>query len=255
MILAIDVGNSNIVLGCIEDDRILFEARMASDQLKTSDQYAVELSNMLTMFRVDPLALEGTIVSSVVPPITNSVKTAVRKLTGKSCKVVGPGLKTGLNIRIDNPAQAGSDLVVAAVAAIHDYGAPLIVIDLGTATTITVVDKDKSFVGGSISPGMKISMNALTSRTAQLPGVSMEAPPRAIGKNTVDCMQSGIMFGTAAMLDGMIERMEQEVGYKTTVVATGGLARYVAPLCRHEMQIDKDLLLKGLNLIYKLNAG
>ena len=255
MILAIDVGNTNIVLGCIEDDQILFEARMASDQLKTSDQYCVELSNMLRLFSVDPLALEGTILSSVVPPITNSVKTAVRKLTGKDCKVVGPGLKTGLNIRIDNPAQAGSDLVVAAVAAIHDYGAPLTIIDLGTATTITVIDRNKSFAGGSITPGMKISMSALTSRTAQLPGVSMEAPRRAIGTNTVDSMQSGIMFGTAAMLDGMVERMEQELGYQTTVIATGGLARYVAPLCKREMIIDKDLLLKGLNLIYKLNAG
>lgn len=255
MILAIDVGNSNIVLGCIENDQILFEARMASDQLKTSDQYCVELNNMLRLFAVDPLQLEGTILSSVVPPIMQSVKTAVRKLTGKPCMVVGPGLKTGLNIRIDNPAQAGADLVVAAVAAIHEYGMPLTVIDLGTATTITVIDKNGCFVGGSISPGMKISMSALTSRTAQLPGISMEAPPRAIGKNTVDCMQSGIMYGTAAMLDGMVERMEQELGCETTVVATGGLAKYVAPLCRREMVIDKDLLLKGLNLIYKLNAG
>lgn len=254
MILAIDVGNSNIVLGCIEDNKILFEARMASDQLKTSDQYCVEIKNMLTLFEVDPLALDGAIVSSVVPPITNSIKTAVHKLMGKPCKVVGPGLKTGLNIRIDNPAQAGSDLVVAAVAAIHEYGAPLIVIDLGTATTITVIDKNRGFIGGSIAPGMKISMTALTSRTAQLPGVSMEAPRKTIGKNTVDCMQSGIMFGTAAMLDGMIARMEDELGYETTVVATGGLARYVAPLCRRKMVIDKDLLLKGLNLIYQLNT-
>ena len=254
MILAIDVGNSNIVLGCIEGDKILFEARLASDQLKTSDQYCVELKNMLTLFGVDPAQLDGAIVSSVVPQIKNSIKTAVHKLIGKPCMVVGPGLKTGLNIRIDNPAQAGSDLVVAAVAAIREYGAPLTVIDLGTATTITVIDRNGSFIGGAIVPGMKISMSALTSRTAQLPGVSLEAPEKAIGKNTVDCMQSGIMFGTAAMLDGMIERMEQELGCKTTVVATGGLARYVAPLCRREMIIDKDLLLKGLNLIYRLNA-
>lgn len=253
MILAIDVGNSHIVLGAIEDGKILFEARMASDQLKTSDQYCVELSNMLGLFGVDPLSLEGVILSSVVPPILMSVKTAVRKLTGKDCLVVGPGLKTGLNIRIDNPAQAGSDLVVAAVAAIDAYGAPLTVIDLGTATTVTVIDKNGSFIGGAIAPGMKISLNALTSRTAQLPGISLEAPPRAIGKNTVDCMQSGIMYGTAAMLDGMIERMEQELGYETTVVATGGLARYVAPLCKREMVIDKDLLLKGLSLIYERN--
>lgn len=253
MILAIDVGNSNIVLGCLEGERILFEARMASDQLKTADQYCVELKNMLALFGVDPDALEGTILSSVVPQIMNAVKNAVIKLTGKPCMVVGPGLKTGLNIRIDNPAQAGSDLVVAAVAAINDYDAPLIVIDLGTATTITVIDRNRNFIGGSISPGMKISMQALTSRTAQLPGVSMEAPPCAIGKNTVDCMQSGIMYGTAAMLDGMIERMEQELGCTATVVATGGLAPYVVPLCRREIKIDGDLLLKGLGLIYERN--
>ena len=254
MILAIDVGNTNIVLGCIEGDEILFEARMASDQLKTADQYCVEIRNMLELFSVDAARLDGAILSSVVPQILNAVKRAVHRLIGKPCLVVGPGLKTGLNIRIDNPAQAGADLVVAAVAAIHDYGAPLIVIDLGTATTITVVDRNKSFIGGSIAPGMKISMNALTSRTAQLPGVSLEAPRLAIGKNTVDCMQSGIMYGTAAMLDGMIERMEAELGYETTVVATGGLAEYVVPLCRRNVVIDKDLLLKGLNLIYKMNS-
>ena len=254
MILAIDVGNSNIVLGCIEENTILFEARMASDRLKTSDQYCVELKNMLALFEIDIAKLEGVIVSSVVPPILNSIKTAIRKLTEKPCYVVGPGLKTGLNIRIDNPAQAGSDLVVAAVAAIHEYGAPLTIIDLGTATTITVIDKNKNFIGGSISPGMKISMEALTSRAAQLPGVSVEAPHRAIGRNTVESMQSGIMFGTAAMLDGLIERMEQELGCQTTVVATGGLAPFVVPLCKREIAIDKDLLLKGLNLIYRMNT-
>ena len=254
MILAIDVGNTNIVLGCIEGDEILFEARMASDQLKTSDQYCAEIGSMLALFAVQPARLDGAILSSVVPQITNAVKKAVQRLIGKPCLVVGPGLKTGLNIRIDNPAQAGADLVVAAVAAIQDYGAPLIIIDLGTATTITVIDKNRSFIGGCIIPGMKISMNALTSRTAQLPGVSLEAPKLAIGRNTVDCMQSGIMYGTAAMLDGMVDRMEAELGYETTVVATGGLAEYVVPLCRREAIIDKDLLLKGLNLIYKLNA-
>lgn len=254
MILAIDVGNSNIVLGGIEGGKILFEARMASDGRKTADQYCVELSSILALFKIDPTALEGAILSSVVPQITNAVRSAAERLVGKPCKLVGPGLKTGLNIRIDNPAQAGSDLVVAAVAAIREYGAPLIVIDLGTATTITVIDRKGSFIGGSISPGMKVSMGALTSSTAQLPGVSMEAPKRVIGKNTVDCMQSGIMYGTAAMLDGMIRRMEAELGERCTVVATGGLAKYVVPLCEREIVTDNELLLKGLDLIYRLNA-
>ena len=255
MILAIDVGNSNIVLGCIEGDEIRFEARMATDRIKTSDQYCVEMKNMLELFGVNADAIEGTILSSVVPPVMNTIQTAVLKLTGKRCMTVGPGLKTGLNIKIDNPAQAGSDLVVAAVAAIHEYGAPLIVIDMGTATTMTVIDRKGSFCGGSISPGLKISMRALTEHTAQLPGISLEAPRRAIGRNTVDSMQSGIMFGAAAMLDGMIDRMEQELGEQTTVVATGGISRYVVPLCKRSIIIDKDLLLKGLKLIYRMNEN
>ena len=254
MILAIDVGNTNIVLGCIEGEMILFEARMATDRIKTSDQYCVEMKNLLALFDVDAAQIEGSILSSVVPQILNTVQTAVCKLTGKRCMTVGPGLKTGLNIRIDNPAQAGSDLVVAAVAAIHEYGAPLIIIDMGTATTMTVIDRKGAFCGGSISPGLKISLEALTARTAQLPGISLEAPKRAIGRNTVDSMQSGIMLGTAAMLDGMIDRMERELGEKTTVVATGGIARFVTPLCDHEIRTDKDLLLKGLRLIYRMNG-
>ena len=254
MILAIDIGNSNIVLGCMEQETILFEARMATDRIKTSDQYCAELKNMLELFGVDYHAVEGTIISSVVPQVMNSIRTAVHKLTGKPPLTVGPGLKTGLNIRIDNPAQAGSDLIVAAVAAIRDYGTPLIIIDLGTATTITVVDKNGTFIGGSILPGLKLSLNALTQGTAQLPGISLEAPRRVIGRNTVDCMQSGAMYGTACMLDGMIQRMEEELGYACTAVATGGIAKFVTPLCRREIILGKGLLLKGLGILYRRNV-
>ena len=254
MILAIDVGNSNIVLGALRGDEILFEARMATDHIKTSDQYCVEMKSLLELFGVHAAQIEGTILSSVVPQLLNTLQTAVWKLTGKRCMTVGPGLKTGLNIRIDNPAQAGSDLVVAAVAAIREYGAPLIVIDMGTATTITVIDRNGSFIGGSISPGVKISLAALTGRTAQLPGINLEAPKHAIGRNTVDSMQSGVMFGAASMLDGMIERMEAELGYSATVVATGGISRFIVPYCMREILVDKDLLLKGLKLIYEMNA-
>ena len=200
MILAVDIGNTNIVLGCIEDDRILFEARMATDLIKTSDQYCAELKSMLALFEVAPEAISGSIISSVVPPVLNSFKTAIRKLTGRTCLVVGPGIRTGLNIRMENPAEVGSDLIVAAVAAIAEYGAPLLLVDMGTATTITAVDETGTFIGGCICPGVKISMEALTGRTAQLPGIALEEPKRAIGKNTRDCMQSGIMFGAAAML-------------------------------------------------------
>ena len=254
MILAIDIGNSNIVLGCIEGDEILFEARMATDSIKTSDQYCAEMKNMLSLFEVSPKQIEGSIVSSVVPPVSNAICLAILRLTGKSPLAVGPGLKTGLNIRIDNPAQAGSDLIVAAVAAIDQYGFPLTIIDMGTATTITVVDKKGSFIGGTIHPGVMLSLKALSQGTAQLPGISLEKPKKAIGSNTVDSMRSGIFYGTAAMLDGMIERMEQELGYGTRVIATGGLARYITPLCRREMTVDDNLLLTGLKLLYRRNT-
>lgn len=254
MILAVDIGNTNIVLGCIEDENILFEARMATDLVKTSDQYCAELKNMLALFEVQPEMIDGSIVSSVVPPVLNSFKTAIRKLTGHSCLVVGPGIRTGLNIRMDNPADVGSDLIVAAVAAVREYGAPLLLVDMGTATTITAVDAEGTFVGGCICPGVKISMEALTGRTAQLPGISLDAPQRAIGKNTRDSMRSGIMLGAAAMLDGLLDRMEEELGSPVKVIATGGIAKFVVPLCRRELIYDRSLMLKGLSLLYRRNA-
>ncbi len=253
MILAIDIGNTNIVLGGLEEEKILFEARMATDLIKTSDQYCAELKNMLALFEVTPEMIDGSIVSSVVPPVLNSVKTAIRKLTGKTCLVVGPGIRTGLNIRVENPAEVGSDLIVAAVAAIQEYGAPLLLVDMGTATTITAVDASGTFLGGCICPGVKISMEALTGRTAQLPGISLEEPQRAIGRNTRDCMRSGIMFGAAAMLDGLLDRMEAELGVPVKVIATGGIARFVIPLCRRKMIYDRSLMLKGLGLLWRRN--
>ena len=253
MILAIDIGNTNIVLGGLEEEKILFEARMATDLIKTSDQYCAELKNMLALFEVTPEMIDGSIVSSVVPPVLNSVKTAIRKLTGKTCLVVGPGIRTGLNIRVENPAEVGSDLIVAAVAAIQEYGAPLLLVDMGTATTITAVDASGTFLGGCICPGVKISMEALTGRTAQLPGISLEEPQRAIGRNTRDCKRSGIMFGAAAMLDGLLDRMEAELGVPVKVIATGGIARFVIPLCRRKMIYDRSLMLKGLGLLWRRN--
>ena len=254
MILAVDIGNTNIVLGCIEDDKILFEARMATDLIKTSDQYCAELKTMLSLFEVSPEDIDGSIISSVVPPVLNSFKTAIRKLTGCSALVVGPGIKTGLNIRMDNPSEVGSDLIVAAVAAIAEYGAPLLLVDMGTATTITAIDESGAFVGGCICPGVKISMEALTGRTAQLPGISLDEPRCAIGKNTRDSMRSGIMLGAAAMLDGLLDPMEAELGTKVTVVATGGISKFVLPLCRRKMIYDRSLMLKGLKLLYARNV-
>ncbi|MBE6959165.1 MAG: type III pantothenate kinase [Ruminococcaceae bacterium] len=253
MILAVDIGNSNIVIGGVEGDRIVFESRIRTDATKTSDEYCVDLKILLDVQGVDTSSIEGSIIASVVPQVLNSFQTAILKLTGKTSLVVGPGLKTGLNIKIENPAQTGADLVVGCVAALREHKPPLIVVDMGTATTVVVLDESGALIGGSISPGVKISMDALTERTALLPGLQLDQPKRAIGKNTIDCMRSGIMLGTACMLDGLIARMEAELGCKTTVVATGGIAKFVLPMCQTPVIYDKDLIIKGLAALYRDN--
>ena len=253
MLLAIDIGNTNIVLGGIRNDEILFTARIATDRLRTSDQYGVEIKNMLDAFGVSIGDIDDCIISSVVPPVFHSVRTGVMKIIGKQPMVVGPGLKTGLNIHMDIPSQVGSDRIVIAVAALAEYAAPLILIDMGTATTMDVITQDNVYVGGVIFPGVKLSLDALTTRAAQLPGISLDQPSKVIGKNTVDCMRSGMMYGTAAMIDGLVERIEEELGHRCTIIATGGLAQFITPLCRREIILEKDLLLKGLNIIYKKN--
>ena len=253
MLLAIDIGNTNIVIGCIKDDEILFKARIATDRTRTSDQYGVEIKNMLEAFGVRREDISDCIISSVVPPVFNSVRTGVIKIIGKQPMVVGPGLKTGLDIQVDTPAQVGSDRIVIAVAALAEYKAPLILMDLGTATTVEVVEPPRTYIGGIIFPGVRISLEALTSRAAQLPGISLDKPKSVIGKNTVDCMRSGMMYGTASMIDGIIDRITEELGHSSKVLATGGLAQFITPLCKHEIILEKDLLLKGLGIIYRKN--
>ena len=253
MLLAIDIGNTNILIGGIKDDEIIFKARIATDRTRTSDQYGVEIKNMIEAFGAKISDISDCIISSVVPPVFNSVRTGVIKIIGKQPMVVGPGLKTGLNIHVDVPSQVGSDRIVIAVAALAEYQAPLILVDMGTATTIEVVEPDNRYLGGVIFPGVKVSLDALTSRAAQLPGISLDQPKQVIGKNTVDCMRSGTMYGNAAMIDGIVDRIEEELGHRSTIIATGGLARFITPLCKREIIVEKDLLLKGLNLIYKKN--
>ena len=254
MILAVDIGNSNIVFGGVEGNDIVFEARIRTETTKTSDEYCVDLKIILDVYKVEPEVIEGAIISSVVPQVLNSIKTAILKLTGKNSLVVGPGLKTGLNIKIENPSQTGADLVVGCVAALREHKPPMIVIDMGTATTMIVLDETGALIGGSISPGVKISLDALTEGTALLPGLQLDQPKTAIGRNTIDCMRSGIMLGAACMLDGMVHRMEAELGQKTTVVITGGIAKFVMPLCSTPMIYDKDLLIKGLIALYRDNV-
>ena len=254
MILTVDIGNSNIVIGGVEGEKIVFEARIRTDATKTSDEYCIDLKMILDVYNVSSSQIEGTIIASVVPQVLNSMRTAVKKLTGKDSLVVGPGLKTGLNIKIENPSQTGADLVVGAVAALREHKPPMIIIDMGTATTMIVLDETGALIGGCICPGVKISLDALTDRTALLPGLQLDQPKKAIGRNTIDCMRSGLMLGSACMIDGMIDRMEEELGYKTTVIATGGIAKFVLPMCRHEMIYDKDLLVKGLAALYRENS-
>ena len=253
MILTVDIGNSNIVLGGVRDKEIVFEARLRTEPTKTSDQYCVDLKILMEVYGVSNTDIEGTIIASVVPQVLNSMRTAIQKLTGKVPLVVGPGLKTGLNILLENPGQTGADLVVADVAALREHKPPLIIIDMGMATTMSVLDKNGAHIGGCIIPGVKISMDALTDRTALLPGLQLEQPKKAIGRNTIDAMRSGIMMGTACMLDGMVERMEAELGSKTTVIVTGGIAKFIVPMCKTPMIYDKDLIIKGLAALYRDN--
>ena len=253
MILTVDIGNSNIVIGGVDGEKIVFEARLRTDATKTSDEYCVDLKSLLDIYGITAGQMEGAIIGSVVPQVLNSFRTAIKKLTGHDSLVVGPGLKTGLNILLENPGQMGADLVLADVAALREHKPPLIVIDMGTATTISVLDQNGAHIGGCICPGVRISLDALTERTALLPGLQLDKPKRVIGRNTVDAMRSGIMPGTACMIDGMIARMEEELGCKATVIATGGIAKFVLPLCRTPIIYDKDLIIKGLATLYRDN--
>ena len=253
MILAIDVGNTHIVLGCIESGEILNIVRIRTDPHQTTTEYAIKLKDIMELYEIDPLGLEGAIISSVVPTVTQVLTEAVLKLTGQKCMVVGPGMKTGLNIRIDDPGTLAPDILVGSVAAMESYGAPVIIMDLGTATTIVVVDENRCYRGGAILPGVKLSYEALAAGTSLLPDISIIPPAKVIGTNTVDAMRSGAVFSTAAALDGMIERIEDELGTPCAVVATGGLANSIAPYCKRKIICDDDLLLKGLWTLYAKN--
>ena len=254
MILAVDIGNSNIVLGCFDENEILFEDRLSTDREATVLEYAVIIKTSLEMHKLEYEQTTGAIISSVVPSVTENVQQAVFRLTGQQAMVVGPGVKTGLNILLDDPKQLGSDRVADAVGAIGEYPCPLIIVDMGTATTISVIDRNKNFLGGMIIPGLQVSLDSLANRTSQLPHVSLDEPKKVIGTNTVDCMKSGIIYSTAGSIDGAIDRIEQELGESCTVVSTGGHARKIIPHCHHEILIDPYLLLKGLMAIYEKNT-
>ena len=253
MILAIDVGNTNIVLGCLKENDIRSVVRMQTGLGQTEIEYAIKLQQILKFEGVDPESFEGAILSSVVPPVTGPLTSAVKLVTGLDCMVVGPGMKTGMNVRIDDPGTLAGDLVVGSVGAMTYYGVPTIVLDMGTATTVVLIDKNNCYRGGAIMPGVKLSYAALAAGTSLLPDISITPPRKVVSTNTVDCMRSGAVFGTAAAIDGMIDRMEEEIGYPCTVVATGGIAQAITPYCRREIICDNDLLLKGLWTLWQKN--
>ena len=254
MLLAVDIGNTNIVFGCVNDkDEIVVSERISTNHSTTAAEYAVLIKNILEMNNFSCDDIDDAIMSSVVPSVTSTVKEAIHKFFGVDRMIAGPGVKTGLNILIDNPRQLGSDQAVDAVAAINSYPVPLIIIDMGTATTVSVVDSNKNYLGGLIMTGMRVATDALIQRTAQLPKIDFELPPSIIGTNTIDCMKNGALYSNACALDGIIERIEEQLGEKCTAVATGGLAELVVPLCRKKINLDKDLLVKGLTIIYRKN--
>ena len=254
MVLAIDIGNTHILLGCFEDRKILFTELLSTDRSYTDLEYASLIKSALEFNVASFEDIEGAIISSVVPSVTGTIKTVVERFADVSPIVVGPGVKTGLKIRIDNPAQLGSDLVVSAVAGIKEYGVPQINIYMGTATAFSLIDSEKNYLGTSIGAGMGIAAEALSSKTSQLPNIAFETPKKVIGTNTVDSMKSGLICQNAALIDGMIERIEEEYGEECVIVATGRYSSLVTPLCKHKIICDKELILKGLIEVYYKNC-
>lgn len=252
VLLVCDIGNTNITLGVYDGEETVFTARIVTEKNKTEDQYAVEINGIFLFNGCQDI--DSAIISSVVPSAQSAICKAVERLFGIEPLVLGPGIKTGLNIKIDNPAQLGADLVAGAVGAISKYPTPCIVIDMGTATTISVINEDKSFVGGAIMAGVNLMLESLYSKTAQLPQIDIGTPQSVIGTNTVDSMKSGVVFGTAAMLDGMIERIQSKLCKKAAIVATGGLACNIVKHCKNEIIYDRKLLLDGLKIIYEKNS-
>lgn len=253
MILAIDIGNLNTVIGGIDGEKTHFVERITTTLGKTNLEYAILIKSILEINHIDIPQIEGAIISSVVPPLNRTVSTAVKKITGLTPKLVGSGMKTGLNILMDNPRTVGSDMIANSIAAIQEHIPPIIIIDVGTATTMSVIDKNGCYIGGAILPGLRVSLESMSAKTAQLPRISLDTPKKVIGKNTVDCMRSGVIYGNASMIDGMLTRIEEELGQSATVIATGGVVKVVLPLCSHKIIYDETLLLKGLFSLYEKN--
>jgi type III pantothenate kinase len=252
VLLVVDIGNSTTAVGVVSDDRVAQRWRLSTITERTADEYRLLFQGLLAS---NEMPLEGAAVSSVVPAATAAVQLAAADLVAGPVVVVGPGVRTGLAIHTDNPREVGADRVVNAVAAIERYGAPVVVVDFGTATTVDVVGPAGDYLGGMIAPGLEVSMNGLVGHTAALRRVELVAPPRAIGRNTVTAIQSGLLYGHAGMIDRAVDMIANEIDAHPAVVATGGLAPVVAPLCRTEIVVDDSLTLEGLRIVYRLQGA
>lgn len=253
MLLAVDIGNTNIKFGVFDGDELIRTLTISCNKDKTADEYSVELYSLIRVMGIHRADFDGCIISSVVPTVTARIDSAIRDLLRVEPLIVGPGVKTGLNIRIEDPSTLGADLVVACVAANAQCSAPCIVISMGTATVLCVIDRSRAMIGGPIAPGVMVSLNALTGNAALLVSVALEAPDSVIGNNTDRSIRSGLVWGTVCMIDGMIDRIEKELGESCTVIATGGMAKTIIPHCTHDIAVKDDLIMQGLKLIYDKN--
>ena len=255
MLLVIDVGNTNIVYGLFDGAKLVHQFRVESSRGRTADEYAVVLRQLLAMSHVEPSAVDASILASVVPALTEPMVDLVRRAFGHEPLVVGPGLRSGVPILYENPREVGADRIVNAVAAFEKMGGGCIVVDFGTATTFDCISPKGEYLGGVIAPGIQISADALFARAAKLPRVEITKPPKVVGRNTVNSMQSGIVYGYVGLVDGLVERLKAELGFPCGVIATGGLARLIAPLSSTIVLVDDELTLTGLRLIYERNVG
>lgn len=253
MLLAVDVGNTNIVLGIYDGDQLKISWRVSTNRQQTGDEYGIILKNLFTQSGLHENCLTGMIISSVVPPLMFSLEEMAVRYFHIQPLVVGPGIKTGLNILMENPREVGADRIVNAVGGYELYGGPLIIVDFGTATTFDAISERGDYLGGAIAPGINISMEALFQRAAKLPRVELVKPKRVIGRDTITSMQSGIIFGFAGQVDGIVKRMIREFSVKPKVIGTGGLATLIADESETLEGVNQMLTLEGLRIIYTRN--